>query len=216
MARHPLSSDAGLKDAARTTLRELLSVSKRYKRRRERLDALFLFAERRRKNKGAKNAIGPKATVVWDDPPEMELLLTHRDAYERLGKLFDTAAVALEAAAKADPDCKLLISLTFHVNKLEAQRERHLEAMTEILGQLSREMMAQENVLAKVVTEGAKLTQEAFINSERMATIRDTRGAGEDTKASSELQKIASELKQRMADGELFVVKEAKDVSEDA
>lgn len=207
MPAHPISTEEGLKDAARTTLRELLSVAKRYKRRRDRLDALFLFCERSRK-RGKHQQHEPKAEVVWEDPPEMELMLKHRDAYERLGELLEYCHAAMEKAADADDGtgAKALVTLTSNINRLEGQRERHLEAIQEILGQLSRELMAQEAVLTKVVAEGARLAQFAQINNDRIRAALETKGMGAESKANSELQDIIDNLKRRIANGEMIDV----------
>lgn len=201
MPTHPLTSDDGLKDAARTTLRTLLTVAKRYGRRRGRLDELFLFAGRSR-TKGRTKQVVPKAEVIWDDSPEMELMLKHRDDYERLGVLLEHCHVAMEKAATADPESlKALTTLTFNINRLESQREAHLEAMRELLAQVSRELMTQENVMAKVVAEGAKLAQLAQINVDRIRAALQSKGVGEDSKSNTELQAIARKIQQQIADG---------------
>lgn len=203
MPRHALSSDDGLKDAAQSTIRELVTIAKRYRKRRARLDGLFLFSERVRKH-GGKSFTEARSTVQYDDSPEMELILKHCDVYDSLEKQVGTASLAIERVAKQidDDDPHTLLKLMQHLTRLEALRDKHLESIREILGQVSRELMGQENVMLKCVTEGAKLSQLASITAERLAFEADTRGKGLDGKSESELAKIAREMKARLKAGE--------------
>lgn len=206
MPAHPLTSDEGLQDAARSTLRELLSVSKRYRSRRLRLDSMFLFAGRNYKRGRAVKTV-PKSEVVYDDCPEMELMLKHRDGYDALTKTLDDTREAIEKVAKniAPDDPFTLLKLMAAVVTLEKQRDRHLEAIQEILGQLSRELMAQEAVLAKVVAEGAKLASLAVLTRERISAQMEATGNGIESKSNSELTQIAKDFKKRLASGESVV-----------
>lgn len=202
MPRHALTSDEGLKDAARSTLRELLSVSKRYRARRRRLDKLFLFMQRTRRGKTSS-----KSTIAYGDSPEMELMLEHRDGYDRLGETIEEARIAVSKAAKnIEPDDPYTLSkMLSTILSLERERARHLTEIKDILGQVSRELMAQENVLAKVVAEGAKLAQLAQLNRERIEAQLEVSGVGLESKTNDELTKLAMEMKQRIAAGELVV-----------
>ncbi len=203
MPAHPLSSDAGLKDAACTTLRELLTIAKRYKKRRNRLDALFLFSSRTlRKGRTVKEI--PKATIAYTDGPEEELLLSHRDTIERL----DATVIELRAAVERCPDmdARALGDVMKSMARLEFIRDVHLKGMREILANLARELMSQENVLSRVVAEGARLAQMAQINREKIDADTAARTGGIDSKATSELQAIAENMKRRIEAGELFVI----------
>ncbi len=208
MPAHPLSSDDGLKEAARSTLRELLTISKRYRMRRQRLDTLFLFEARARKKAG-KTYETPKATVAYDDAPEMELMLKHRDAYEQLAITIDAAHEGIRNTPTNPDDPYALMKLMDSVNRLEAKRDAHLESIREILQQVSRELIAQENVLAKVVAEGAKLSQLALINREKIAHEAEQRGGGTNSKSNSELLQIAQEIGQR--NGHVYETQPATD-----
>jgi hypothetical protein len=203
MPAHAISTEDGLKDAARTTLRELLKLAKRYKRRRERLEALFLFEVRKRKV-GRNEQTGSKATVGWEDTPETELMLKHRDDYERLSALLESARVAIEKATVDPEDGLTLLKLMQTVSTLERQREAHLESIREILGQLSRELMAQEAVMMKVVAEAARLAQLAEINQLRINAAMQARGMGHETRSTGELEKLARDLQGRIARGEVI------------
>lgn len=208
MPAHAMTSDAGLKDAACTTLRELLTIAKRYRKRRQRIDSLFLFDGRTRSRAG-KDSLIPRAKVEYDDSPEMELILKRRDACEQLDRTIQVSQDAIEDQ-EMEPKTRLQILQT--LSRLEAQRDGHLEAMAEILCQMGRELMAQENVLAKVVTEGAKLSQMLQIAQDRLKAEAAEREEHISSKSSSDLQKMAKELKQRIDAGEeVFVIEDGGD-----
>lgn len=203
MPAHSLKTEEGLKDAASSTLRELLTVAKRYRKRRNRLDTLFLFSDRTR-TRGSDVKVLPRATVDYDDSPEMEMMLKHRDAYESLEATIVEAREAISTSSKSDEcDPELVSRMLQTLVRLETQRDRHLTAITDILGQLSRELIAQEAVLAKVVAEGARLAQMAVINRERLDHDLSMKEEGVETKSTSELVKMAQELKAKIARGEL-------------
>ncbi len=209
MPAHPLSSDDGLKDAATSTLRELLSVAKRYRLRRRRLDTFYLFTERHRK-KGRTNQVGAPAGVSWDDSPEMELMLKHRDSYEQLDAVAKRVAAAItDPLSEVDP--MTLNELMRQMTRLESQRDSHLEAIQILLQQLSRELIAQEQTLTKIVAEGAKLAQLALINREKLQALAEERNGGITSKSTTELEAMARDFKQKIANGELFVIQEASD-----
>ncbi len=210
MPSHALTSDDGLKDAARSTLRELLSVSKRYRGRRKRLDALFLFGPRAYK-RGRKTEQVEKSQVDWNDCPEMELMLKHRDCYDSMEA---TIVAAREGMKNAQPDDMLTLrDCLALIARLESQRDKHLVAIQEILGNLSRELMAQENVLAKVVAEGAKLASLAQLSRERIVAQENASGKGIESRSNTELTKIAEEMKKRLASGKY--VPEEEDAAEE-
>ncbi len=210
MPAHALSSDEGLQDAARSTLRELLTVAKRYRARRQRLDGMFLFGPRDYK-RGRVTKSEPKAQVAYDDCPEMELMLKHRDSYDSLSATIDDARVAISNAAKNidEGDPYTLIKLMSALATLEKQRDYHLIAIQELLSQLSKELMAQEGVLAKIVTEGGKLASASMINRERLMALADANGKGIDSKSDGELDQLAKDIGKRIATGDYVVRNDA-------
>lgn len=207
MPAHPLSSDDGLKEAARSTLRELLTIAKRYRKRRQRLDTLFLFDGRSRAKAG-KTYATPRATVEYEDAPEMELILKHRDSYDRLAATIDQATESINrVASKIDPDDPYTLKQMLQsVATLERQGLQHLDSIREILQQFGRELIAQESTLAKVVAEGAKLSQLAIINREKLTAEADRNGIGVNNKSTTELETMAKDIHRRIANGEMFVV----------
>lgn len=175
---------------------------------------MFLFGPRNYK-RGRTTKTVPKSEVIYDDCPEMELLLKHRDGYENLSITVEDARVAIgKARANISPeDPFTLLKLMSTLATLEKQRDAHLVAIQEILGQLSKELMAQEGVLAKVVAEGAKLASLAQINRERIAAQEAANGKGIESRSNSELATLAKEMGKRIATGD-YVVR--NDASEEA
>ncbi len=112
--------------------------------------------------------------VQYNDRPEIELYLWHRDESmflatailryrEKLDKVVATDEHALEAMAKA------LQSL----DRLEEKRLKHVAAMEKILEVLGKEQANRETVMANLAKEAAKLAQAAAQHKDRMDLARE-------------------------------------------
>jgi hypothetical protein len=168
-------------------LHQLKGMVRGYARDIHRVRNLVTFAERVRLDGGDEN-IRKMSDVRWEDRPEIEIYLKHRDDVlhiERALELQDL--IIIEARKNEDPN-KLLQAFNC-ISRLEQTKERHLQKMTAILETMSREFGAREAIMAKLASEGAKLAMIGQMHQEKMLLMR--RKIGEEP-GDDELERIAN------------------------
>ncbi len=115
----------------------------------------------------------PPMEPLRDDPPEIDLLVMHRQHHDRLkiavetleDKLKGPAALAMEPK-EYDDACRTL-------DRLAARMLGHLKEIGVILANVSRETATRENNMARMATEVARLNALNAQHNDRMAMVYD-------------------------------------------
>ncbi len=190
--------------ALKKTAKQLTNMVRGYARDRARIRQLPTFGDRTNGERTQK-----KAQVEWNDRPEIELYLTHRDAYEELGKDLTSCR---EALRKVEPEDAA--SAMEAMSRLETTRAKHLASMELILAMLQKEFGAREGIMAKLASDQAKIAEAARQHEERIGLMERLKNldGGSDTDE-EKIDKLAKrfnmrpdELRQKLADGTFGIV----------
>lgn len=186
-------------DALKKLTKQLTNMVRGYARDRARVRNLPTFSDR---TKG--DLTRRKAQVEWSDRPEIELYLTHRDAYEQGGQDLAECRARLK-----DVDAYNIGDAMEAMARLETARAKHLGSMELILAMLQKEFGNREGLMGKLASDGAKIAESARQHLERvdlMERLKNMDG-GNDTD-DEKVEKLAKrfnmrpdELRRKLAEG---------------
>jgi hypothetical protein len=132
-----------------------------------------------------------------DDPPEIDLLVKHRQHHDRLERTVKNLEGVLENPGTMDPKdyadaCKTL-------GRLADRMLGHLREMGTILCNTGRESATRESNMARLAVEAARLTSHNAQHNDRMAVIYDD--SDPDRMTNADLKKILAEAEAKKAIG---------------
>jgi hypothetical protein len=142
----------------RNVLKQLVKAAQEWKRDRERIRSLYTFSGDREGQISAKIS-RPAA----GDRTEVELYFWHRDRVLHIEQRQQLAEQRLRDCPFEDLP-KVMESL----KRFEDQILKHVEMMEKILATSSKEISSQENLLAKLASDGAKIAQAAMEHRDKM------------------------------------------------
>lgn len=106
------------------------------------------------KGQREKTNIRRKATAMWDDPPDIELALKHRDRVDRIeGDLLKLQSV-MDAG---DMEEKNYVNAVLAYTRMERAMLDHMREIRGCLEAFAKEQIARESMMSRAITEVTKL-----------------------------------------------------------
>lgn len=163
-----------LESSAAKMLYKLSGMVKSYSRDVMRVRTLVSFEDRVH-----GTTVRKKSFVAWNDRPEVELYLQHRNEYWRLEVFIDDLHAAMTKSVKeAGPAVgpNEVAQTADAIARMQSQRQRHLASMESILSSLAKEFGGKEATMAKLAADGAKLAVAVQMHHDRMDLARSKSG----------------------------------------
>ncbi len=161
-----IDDDAKLTKKARSLLNRLVDMSNDYAHDRNRIRGLVLFEDR---TDGRPRLM---SKVEYADRPEIELLLQHRNECRRLASKVEglhTFIAQLQAEIEHDKSTLLAVANSLKtIAQLEAQKMAHFNAIETLLATLTKTMVTQESIMAKLTADAAAMTQKMTEHKDKM------------------------------------------------
>lgn len=155
---------------ARLLNRIMLDIAKEVRIDRRfngRVNNLQLLADRKRPDETVCRMSEPE----WKDHPQIQLLLERRDRYLSSRQNLEIAQDAI-AKCRNEIDPQELPRVLQNLVKLENQVSDHLEAMESVFVAIRRETAGRTKNLISMVTEAAKMAENARISAEKLEIER--------------------------------------------
>ncbi len=153
--------DEALAEQAMKMLNRLVDMVAGYAKDRNRVRSLVLFAERKPRN--GSPAVRKVSRAHWNDRPEVELLLTHRDTVLSINGLLKVAQKQMEVAT----DPSVADSILGRIAALEDDKHQAMKQITRILESIAGEQATREAMMVKLATDGARLAQAALHHQDK-------------------------------------------------
>ncbi len=130
-----------------------------------------------------------------DDPPEIDLIVKHREHHDRLERTVKALEKVLESPEGMEPKeyadaCKTL-------GRLADRMLGHLKEMGVILSNTGRESATRESNMARLAVEAARLNAHNAQHNDRMAVIYDD--GDPDRMTNADLKKILADAEAKKA-----------------
>lgn len=146
--------------------KKLTKWTKGYGRDRARLRTLVLFQSR--DGTGAQLSL-PPSKVYYNDRPETEMILYHRDEVLRLTGVIELAEKSLrEESGEWEAKARLMEAIA----TADGKRMKHTDAMENLMARFADQLVKQEAVMAKIAADAAKLAQGAYEHRDKMEIAR--------------------------------------------
>ncbi len=150
---------------------------------RRRLHTLAIFADRKFPS---GQVYKDKAQTAYNASPEEELFFEHRLHYEQLNASLTaahTAMASLTDAGKSSSEyAKEVLACLRAIQDLEGRAEKRLEAMSDILEGLRKQLADKEAKMITLTHDRSQLVQAAMFHKDKMEIARDTIVASGDIK----------------------------------
>ncbi len=132
-----------------------------------------------------------------DDPPEIDLIVKHREHHDRLERTVKALEQKLEAPN--DMDAKEYADACKTLGRLADRMLGHLKEMGVILSNTGRESATRESNMARLAVEAARLNAHNAQHNDRMAVIYDD--GDPDRMTNADLKKILADAEAKKAIG---------------
>lgn len=171
-----------LETSSSLMLRRLGRMMNKYGKSVHRMYSLVTFKPRL----DWKGGILELSQVEMNDRPEIELYLQHRDECLAI----DADIIKCESVDMSNDEDNGLNRMNV-ISSLRGSKHKHLAAMEDILATLSREFGGKEAIMAKLASDGAKLTVSMRQHTDRIDVAKSKQGMMEVDEA--DVTRIANE-----------------------
>jgi hypothetical protein len=151
----------GLPMRGKQALNRLIKMIHDYGKDRQRVRSLVTFEARQ----NAAGSVRERSIVEYNDRPEIELYIHHRNETLRLDADIEFTRKKLQDIVLEPAD---FLTITTNLATLQTRKAKEIEAMERILATLAKEQSAKETLMAKIATDAAKLVQAASQHQDKM------------------------------------------------
>lgn len=168
---------------------QLSEMVRWYGKKAKRFREMVLWERTLPEHSQRKNKTLTPVEAEKDDPPEIDLLIKHRQHHDRLERTVKNLEGVLENPGPMDPKdyadaCKTL-------GRLADRMLGHLKEIGVILSNVGRESATRENNMARMATEVARLNALNAQHNDRMAMVYDEQDP--DRMTNADLNKILAD-----------------------
>jgi hypothetical protein len=159
-------------------LRQLGLMVRSYTQDARRVRSLVTFAARDHVDADGKiNYVRFRSKVRYTDRPEVELYLEYRDMIADVDKDIARTQKFLDEATDLEYEKKLNAMET--ISRLRNNKHNHMQSMQRLLATMQQEFAGKESIMAKLASDGAKLSLAARVEDERRRRAGDEPGDAE-------------------------------------
>ncbi len=156
------SPEQSLAAVAQETANTLVLMGRDYKRLRARLNSLALFCDRSGKDRLGIARFRKKADVLWNDRPDVELLLRRIWAIDAA----EARIVELRGHEKAPPPGYSYRTAQQSIDDAHKQIETHYRHIESVLATLYKEQGQRESTIAGVAVKLRQLAQQLLMHED--------------------------------------------------
>lgn len=158
-------------------LRQLGLMVRSYSQDARRVRSLVTFASRDHVDgEGKINYVRYRSKVRYADRPEIELYLEYRDMIADVDKDIVRTEKFLD---EVNMGFEQRLSAMETLSRLRSNKHNHMQAMQRLLATLQQEFAGKEGIMAKLASDGAKLSMQARIEDAKGRRSGDEPGDAE-------------------------------------